>query len=69
MAVGPDAVEPPISMILVSPGSSTEVSVTPRPAEFSFGPLAQVAVAGFRNIVVARLVQASRPLVVSFIRG
>jgi hypothetical protein len=69
VAVGPDEVDPPISMILVSPGSSTEVSVTPRPAEFSCGPLVQVAVAGLRNHVVAKFVQASKPLVVSFIRG
>ena len=56
-------------MIFVSPGSSTEVSVTPRPAECSAGPLVQVALPGLRNWVVAKLVQASKPLVVSFILG
>ena len=69
LAVGPAAVDPPISMILVSPGSSTDVSVTPRPPECSFGPVRQVEVAGWKNCVLARLVQASSPLVVSFIRG
>ena len=42
LAVGPAAVDPPISRILVSPGSSTDVSVTPRPPECSFGPVLHV---------------------------
>ena len=60
---------PPISMILVSPGSSTDVSRSPRPPLVSLGPVAQTAVAGLKKYVVPMLVQATKPLVVSFRRG
>ena len=69
MLVAWPEVDPPISMILVSPGSNTDVSLTPRPVLLSFGPSVQADVAGLKNHVVFRLVQASRPLVVSFMRG
>ena len=69
MLVAPDEMVPPISMILVSPGSSTDVSFTPRPLELSTGPLVHFAVPGLRNQVVARLVHGSSALVVSFMRG
>ncbi len=48
MPVTPDDKVPPAFRISVSPGSSTDMSVTLRVPDSSFGPVVHVAVAGSR---------------------